>query len=81
MCLSYREIRCAEITTRKPDRCEWCIQRINKGERAQLRVYVFDGGFTNGRMHPECYKAFSASENEALCEGWIPGDFERGQVA
>lgn len=79
MCLSYHLIRCVEITTRKAARCEWCAHVIGKGERAQLRVYVFDGQFNNGRMHPECYKAYTESDTSVICEGWMAGDFERGE--
>lgn len=81
MCLSYREIRNEEVTVRKQHRCGWCSESITKGERARYRTYVFDGDFTSDWMHLECYSAMGESRNDVICEGWMPGDFERGQIA
>lgn len=81
MCLSYREIRSADVKVRKNRRCAWCSERIEKGSIARARTYVFDGELTSDHMHPECYNAMSASPNEEICEGWMPGDFERGIAA
>lgn len=30
---------------------------INIGDKAQVRVYVYDGDFHYEKMHPECYAA------------------------
>lgn len=81
MCLSYREIKNREVTVRKAHMCGWCGYSILKGERAQYRTYVFDGDLTTDWMHLECYAAMGESANEYLCDGWMPGDFERGEIA
>jgi hypothetical protein len=31
-------------------------------------------------MHPECYEAMMSLDPGDLQEGWMPGDFERGQT-
>ena len=61
--------------------CKWCAGRIEKGERANHRVYVLDGDFHSEYMHPECNAAMNESDNDYLQDGWMPGDFERGQAA
>ena len=78
MCLSYREIKNIDVRVRKSHRCAWCAETIYKGETARSRAYVFDGDFTSDYMHPECYQAMMASPTEAYCDGFMPGDFERG---
>lgn len=81
MCLSYRELSDKEVVTRKAHRCEWCAGSISKGEQARSRNYVFGGEMVSGHMHLDCYQAFTNSERDAICEGWTPGDFERGEIA
>jgi hypothetical protein len=81
MCLSYSEIKNVELTVRKNHRCVWCAETILARQLAQFRVYVFDGEFTNDWMHPECYAAMLASPSEAYCDGFMPGDYERGIAA
>lgn len=81
MCLSFRSLTDKEVVVRKSHMCGWCGYRVEKGERAQSRAYVFDGEFTSDRMHPECYNAMNGSAREVTCEGWMPGDFERGEIA
>lgn len=81
MCLSFRSLTDKEVTVRKARRCGWCSERIDKGQKARYRTYVFDGEFTSDHMHPECYDAMGQSRNDVICEGWMPGDFERGQIA
>ena len=81
MCLSFRSITEREVKVRKSRQCGWCSESIAKGERARYRVYVFDGEFNSDHMHVECYEAMNGSAREVICEGWMPGDFERGQIA
>ena len=78
MCLSYREIKNIEVTVRGSHMCAWCGEAILKQGTARFRVYVFDGEFTFDWMHPECYAAMEATPTEEYCDGWMPGDFERG---
>lgn len=81
MCLSYRSITDKPVKVNKPHRCGWCAHTIVKRDKAQARTYVFDGEFQSDWMHPECYEAMGRSDREAVCEGWMPGDFERGEAA
>lgn len=46
----------AVITARKPHRCTWCGQAIEKGEQHFMWKSVDDSWFTN-RMHRECLDA------------------------
>ena len=78
MCLSYHEIRNVGVTARKPHMCAWCAETIHASELARLRIYIFDGNFTSDHMHPECYAAMEMTPTEEYCDGWMPGDFERG---
>lgn len=81
MCMSYRVVKSVDVTTRKRHMCEWCAITIDAGQPAHYRSYVFDGEFNYGHMHPECHAAMLESDIEYVCEGWMPGDFGRGQVA
>lgn len=81
MCLSFRSITDKEVTVRKAHMCGWCSEKIEKGERARYRTYVFDREFTTDHMHLECHDAMNASAREVICEGWMAGDFERGEIA
>ena len=80
MCGEYQCISEREVTTRKPRICEWCGQRIEAGTRATNRVYKFDGDFHNNYCHPECFTAMSKADHHELCEGWSPGDWQRGRA-
>lgn len=77
--MTYQEIDCREVKVRKPHQCEWCGERIDRGEKAMYRVYVFDD-FTTGWMHPECFEAMEAADHDLLWEGWQPGDWRRGSL-
>lgn len=69
-----------EVTTRKRHRCEWCGELIESGERAQYRVYIFEG-FTTGYMHLECREAMDDyPDKRDLADGWMEGDFKRGST-
>ena len=81
MCLAFRGIADREVIARKPHRCGWCGYKMAKGDRARYRVYVLDRELTTDWMHPDCYDAMNKSAREAICDGWMPGDFERGEIA
>lgn len=51
-----------EVKVRKVHNCIWCSQSIIKGEKAQYRVYRFDGEFQADYMHPECYNAMKETD-------------------
>lgn len=76
--MSYTWLSTKAVKVRKPHGCAWCGQRVNAGEMAQYRTYVFDGDFQSDYMHPECNQAMhDYPDQEELMDGWTPGDFER----
>lgn len=81
MCESYRSLTEEKRVTCKDRMCEWCSETIYKGETCQYRAYVFGGEFTSGYLHTECFDALCDSDNKAVCDGWMPGDWERGVSA
>lgn len=81
MCLSYRSITDREVVVRKQHMCEWCAHVIVKGEKSRLRVYVLGRELITGWMHLDCYGAMNDSAHDIVCEGWMAGDFERGEIA
>lgn len=78
--MSYSEISSSHPKARKEHRCEWCNQKILKGEKHFHRSYRFEGNFNNGRMHLECELAMDKSDHGDLQDGWIPGDPNRGET-
>ena len=80
MC-EYVEIQEKRVRVRKAHSCEWCSEEIERGSYAMRRVYRFQGVFNDARMHQECYDAYRDSDHKDVCDGWIPGDFERGVCA
>ncbi len=59
---------------RKPHRCEWCYQQIEKGEKHAHYVGVWQGAFQDWRMHEECHEAYGEDDCE---DGFMPGEGER----
>lgn len=51
------------VITRKPHRCAWCGEKIDAGENAQYRAFIWEGDFGTDYMHPECYEALCKSED------------------
>jgi hypothetical protein len=77
----YRELSAKVVIVRKPHSCGWCAHRIEVGEHANFRSYVFDGDLQSDWMHPECQQAMAAyPDYEDLRDGWTPGTFARGSV-
>ena len=63
---------------RKDYRCEWCGQKILRGEQHIHFVGRWEGEFQDWRMHPECYDA--ANKEGDLIDGFTPFDNERPDV-
>jgi hypothetical protein len=59
---------------RKEYRCEYCGQKILKGEKHYKFNGVWEGDFKNWRMHLECEEA---AQLEDLSEGFSPYEGER----
>jgi hypothetical protein len=79
--MSYVELKNQHVKGRKEYRCEWCGQSILYGEVHLSRVYVIWGEITSGRMHLECERAMVISSHDAICDGWVFGEFKRGEKA
>lgn len=79
--MSYSELNAKVVKCRRPHSCEWCAERINVGEMARYRTYVFDGDFGRGYMHPECVEASNKVDHNELMDGWTPGDYARGSTS
>ena len=77
--MSYDEIRCKEVVSRKDHFCEWCNQKIIKGEKCWSRAYKFDGDFNCGHQHLECFQAMKDSDPFEISDGWEEGGNERGK--
>ena len=78
--MSYTELTSKPVICRKAHMCAWCAERLNRGETAQYRSYVYEGDFGNDWMHPECDKACT---EVGLIEGdftFSPGDYPRGST-
>lgn len=70
------ELTNKQVTTRIPHRCAWCGEQIEKGSRAQYRVYIFED-FVSEHLHPECYNAMCTYPSD-LEDGYDIGTFKRG---
>jgi len=62
---------------RKAHRCEWCRTAIERGERHELDVGIYDGAFYATRMHSDCREAAGESADEYTGE-YCPERHERG---
>lgn len=63
------------LTARKEHKCEWCGDKIAKGELHCQFKGKWRGEFQNWRMHGDCY--VYASECESLQDGFEPFENER----
>lgn len=76
--MSYTELTCKVVKGKKEYRCEWCNENIATEEMHNYRSYIYEGQFSEGRMHPECWTAMSRAPAYELVDGWMPGDYKRG---
>jgi hypothetical protein len=76
--MSYTELTTSHPKGRKDYSCEWCGEKIPKGEQHLYRSYIFDGDFNSGRMHLECERAMYKTPSQELSEGWCFGSMQRG---
>ena len=70
--LKHRAIK----SVRKPRRCFWCAEMIEKGESAITWSGVFEGDFSTTTVHPECWGAIC--EMPYPEDGFGFGESERG---
>ena len=75
------ELRSRRVVCRTHHRCDWCGERIDKGESARYRVTVYYGEFAAVHMHDECYRAMNATSPKTWWEHgyeYLPGEQSRG---
>jgi hypothetical protein len=78
--MSYEEISYVHPKARKEHWCDWCGEKILKGEKHLSRAYKFQGEFMTGRMHLECENSMKKTHRDILSEGWTEGQFKRGET-
>jgi hypothetical protein len=78
--MGYTEISSSHPVGKKDYACEWCDEKIPKGEKHFQRFYIWEGDKNNGRMHLECEAAMDKTPNENKMDGWIPGEPKRGET-
>lgn len=76
--MSCVELKSKVVKTKKWHPCDWCAEQIDKGDIAAYRVYIYEGDFNHGWMHPECSEAMHHLDADGDFH-WIPGEFLRGK--
>ncbi len=71
--LKNKSVKC-----RKPHRCHWCGETVEKGELAQYQAGVTDGDMWGIYFHPECYDALRRDPPEYFDDGIPEWDNRRG---
>ena len=68
--------------TRRAKRCNWCSERIGKGDPSVVTSGVYEGNFYQGRYHPECSAAITRyyTENECWGEEMPEWQMNRGGI-
>lgn len=57
--------------TRKARWCDWCGEKIQKGDPSVCTAGIFEGDFFTGRYHPECDAAVERYYDENDCYGEV----------
>lgn len=72
--MSCEVLSTAARIARKPHRCIWCWQSIQKGEAYVYEASVNHGDLQSHHFHPECYEAMhEAADYEGGYVEWTPG--------
>lgn len=68
--------------TRRARKCDWCSERINKGDPSVSTSGIFEGDFYQGRYHPECSAAITRyyTVNKCWGEEMPDGPMNRGGI-
>lgn len=77
--MSYAELQSKDVVIRKPHHCEWCDERMESGEKAHYRSFIYEDGPQSGWTHPECWLVIIHSTDGPTDE-WNPGDYARGET-
>jgi hypothetical protein len=63
---------------RKEYRCEWCGEKIPRGQRHLKFTGMWEGDFQNWRMHLECDDA--RSQEDYSGDGFTPFENDRPEI-
>ena len=70
-------LRTETPTAAKDYKCNWCGERIPKGEKHSKWVGIFEGNFQANRLHDEC--AAACQDYDDLDEGYEQWGMQRGR--
>lgn len=56
----YQNLTNKDVIARKEHQCDWCRQKINKGEKYNYQTFIFDGDFCQWHSHLTCHRVVSA---------------------
>ena len=77
--MSFRLLEITRPIARKEHTCEWCGEKINKGEKYVRVKGIYDDNFQDTCMHLECDKACIKFFNDNVSEDtYDPYIFKRG---
>lgn len=65
--------------TKKAHRCLWCNEMIDAGSPSQYQCWIYEGDFTNGHFHQECFEALKDSDF-GYGDEWLCYDQQRGKT-
>jgi hypothetical protein len=77
--MSYEEIKHTQPKARKEYHCDWCREKILKGEKHHARTYKYEGDLHRDRMHNECFEALEKTDHDILESGPDIDWFKRGK--
>jgi hypothetical protein len=74
--VSYEEISSRDVITRKPHKCDSCMERYPAGTPMQVAVGLSDGELGRTYACPACRWGLNQPEHSTLhlCWGWSWGD-------
>ena len=56
----YQSLTNKDVIARKEHQCDWCRQKINKGELYNYQTFIFDGDFRDWHSHLACSRVVTA---------------------
>lgn len=79
--MSFTELSHATRKARKEHRCEWCGEKIEKGQDYFNYTGIGDGGFQNNKVHLECLNAMHEHFSfDTFDDEFMPYQFKRGST-
>jgi hypothetical protein len=62
--MSWTQLSSERPVARKEHKCDWCAEKIKKGEQYYTYTGKYDGEFQSIKMHNECYEAMRREASE-----------------